>query len=152
MSAVVPRLELRQTPSLVMTPQLQQSIRLLQFSALELSEFVAQELEKNPLLTSEEQEERSEQDDAVEAEAGGDAPQEPDEPAAADVPEKESQDWEETEGDEQAFEPRTRAQANEEDVAGFEATATREVTLREYLLDQLHVEVHDPIKRIIGQH
>lgn len=45
------RLELRQTQRLAMTPQLQQAIRLLQMSNLELREFVVQEVEKNPLLS-----------------------------------------------------------------------------------------------------
>ena len=44
------RLELRQSQSLVMTPQLQQAIKLLQLSNLELNEFVEAELERNPLL------------------------------------------------------------------------------------------------------
>lgn len=52
--AVIPSLQLRASQSLVMTEQLQQSIKLLQLSALELSEFIEQELEKNPLLTSDE--------------------------------------------------------------------------------------------------
>jgi RNA polymerase sigma-54 factor len=43
-------LHLRQTQSLVMTPQLMQSIQLLQMTHLELNQFIAQELEKNPLL------------------------------------------------------------------------------------------------------
>ena len=43
-------LQLRQSQSLVMTPQLIQSIRLLQFTHLELVHFVEQEVEKNPLL------------------------------------------------------------------------------------------------------
>ncbi|MDH6264995.1 RNA polymerase sigma-54 factor [Rhizobium sp. SG_E_25_P2] len=41
---------LRQTQSLVMTPQLMQSIQLLQMNFLELNNFIAQEVEKNPLL------------------------------------------------------------------------------------------------------
>ncbi|MEO0820666.1 MAG: RNA polymerase factor sigma-54 [Pseudomonadota bacterium] len=45
------RLELRQSQQLVMTPQLQQAIRLLQMSNLELSAYVADETEKNPLLS-----------------------------------------------------------------------------------------------------
>lgn len=44
------RLELRQGQSLVMTPLLQQSIKLLQLSNVELTAFVEAELEKNPLL------------------------------------------------------------------------------------------------------
>ncbi len=45
-----PRLELRHSQSLVMTPQLQQAIRLLALSNLELDAVVAEEIEKNPLL------------------------------------------------------------------------------------------------------
>lgn len=41
---------LRQTQSLVMTPQLMQSIQLLQMTHLELNQFIANEVEKNPLL------------------------------------------------------------------------------------------------------
>src|SRR4029079_357203 len=43
-------LDLRQTQKLVMTPQLQQAIKLLQMSNQELNEFVATEIEQNPLL------------------------------------------------------------------------------------------------------
>lgn len=52
--AIGPRLDLRQTQSLVMTPQLQQAIRLLQMSAPELLEYVDEELESNPLLDRDE--------------------------------------------------------------------------------------------------
>jgi len=48
--ALAPRLDLRQSQSLVMTPQLQQAIKLLALSNLEIDAFVAAELEKNPLL------------------------------------------------------------------------------------------------------
>ncbi len=48
--ALGPRLDLRQSQSLVMTPQLQQAIRLLALSNLEVEGFIAEELEKNPLL------------------------------------------------------------------------------------------------------
>lgn len=48
--AINAKLELRQSQQLVMTPQLQQAIKLLQLSNLELADFVATELERNPLL------------------------------------------------------------------------------------------------------
>ena len=50
--SLAPRLDLRQSQSLVMTPQLQQAIKLLALSNLEIDAFVAAELEKNPLLES----------------------------------------------------------------------------------------------------
>src|SRR5689334_20684555 len=45
-----PSLILAGRQTLAMTPQLQQAIKLLQFSHLELAAFIQQELEKNPLL------------------------------------------------------------------------------------------------------
>tara|TARA_R110000868_G_scaffold205389_2_gene453854 strand:+ start:3225 stop:4733 length:1509 start_codon:yes stop_codon:yes gene_type:complete len=48
--ALAPRLDLRQSQSLVMTPQLQQAIKLLTLSNLELETFISDEIEKNPLL------------------------------------------------------------------------------------------------------
>jgi RNA polymerase sigma-54 factor len=62
--AINTKLELRQTHNLVMTPQLQQAIKLLQLSNLELASFVEGELERNPLLERAEGEEGS----------GGEAP------------------------------------------------------------------------------
>ncbi|MFZ5707229.1 MAG: RNA polymerase factor sigma-54 [Pseudomonadota bacterium] len=50
--ALGPRLDLRQSQSLVMTPQLQQAIKLLALSNLEIEAFIAEEIEKNPLLES----------------------------------------------------------------------------------------------------
>ena len=50
--SLAPRLDLRQSQSLVMTPQLQQAIKLLALSNLEIETFIAEELEKNPLLDS----------------------------------------------------------------------------------------------------
>ena len=63
------KLQLRQSQSLVMTPQLMQSIRLLQLTHAELERFIDEEIERNPLL------ERAErQDDAGDEPAadGGD--------------------------------------------------------------------------------
>jgi RNA polymerase sigma-54 factor len=45
-----PRLDLRQSQSLVMTPQLRQAIQLLQYSNIEATQFIEDELLKNPLL------------------------------------------------------------------------------------------------------
>ncbi|KQT34928.1 RNA polymerase sigma-54 factor [Sphingomonas sp. Leaf412] len=50
--SLAPRLDLRQSQSLVMTPQLQQAIKLLALSNLEIEAVIAEEVEKNPLLES----------------------------------------------------------------------------------------------------
>lgn len=52
-----PRLDMRQSQSLVMTPQLRQAIQLLQFSNVEASAFIEEELLKNPLLERDDGEE-----------------------------------------------------------------------------------------------
>ncbi|HEY8613292.1 MAG TPA: RNA polymerase factor sigma-54 [Roseomonas sp.] len=54
MVSLGPRLDFRQTQQLVMTPQLRQAIKLLQSSNLEVSAFVEEELERNPMLEREE--------------------------------------------------------------------------------------------------
>jgi len=63
------RLEVRQGQGLVITPQLQQAIKLLQLSNLELEAFVEGELERNPLLQRDEGEPGSES--APDPPAGG---------------------------------------------------------------------------------
>jgi RNA polymerase sigma-54 factor len=60
--ALSARLEIRQGQGLVITPQLQQAIKLLQLSNLELEAYVEGELERNPLL------QRDERDNEPEAE------------------------------------------------------------------------------------
>jgi RNA polymerase sigma-54 factor len=50
--ALTTKLVMRQSQSLVMTPQLLQAIKLLQFSNLELTAYIEEELERNPLLES----------------------------------------------------------------------------------------------------
>ncbi len=57
--AIGPRLELRHTQSLVMTPQLRQAIKLLQFTNMEVAAFIDEELERNPLLERDERPETS---------------------------------------------------------------------------------------------
>ncbi|GGE91820.1 RNA polymerase factor sigma-54 [Sphingomonas prati] len=74
--SLAPRLDLRQSHSLVMTPQLQQAIKLLALSNLEIEGFIAEELEKNPLLEA-----GPEEGDAPEREA---VAVESTEPATAD--------------------------------------------------------------------
>ncbi|MGH6957400.1 MAG: RNA polymerase factor sigma-54, partial [Caulobacteraceae bacterium] len=73
--ALSPRLELRQGQGLVITPQLQQAIKLLQLGNLELEAYVEAELERNPLLQREEREGEPEGEaerQAAEPEATGD--------------------------------------------------------------------------------
>src|SRR5438105_3640270 len=75
-----PSLSIRQSQSLVLTPQLTQAIKLLQLSNLELESYVAEELSKNPLLEA-----RSDDEADAPAEFGGDeveSDEAPDDPGA----------------------------------------------------------------------
>ena len=67
-----PRLDLRQSQSLVMTPQLQQAIKLLALTNVELEAYIGEELDRNPLLDTA-------------AEDGGEPAEAPTVPAAEDA-------------------------------------------------------------------
>jgi RNA polymerase sigma-54 factor len=144
--ALTQRLDLRQTQALVMTPQLQQAIKLLQLSNLELSVYIETELEQNPLL---------ERDDRP-AEAAAPEPQAP-QPSVED-----SERWHETAGAEGegkldfAGDPeawRTPAAGPiGDDLPGLDQTLVRPETLRDHLLAQLSVEIHEPADRVIASH
>ncbi|MBZ9741485.1 MULTISPECIES: RNA polymerase factor sigma-54 [unclassified Mesorhizobium] len=67
--ALAAKLQLRQSQSLVMTPQLMQSIRLLQFTHTELEHFIDEEIERNPLLERAEPQDDAASDQAQKPEA-----------------------------------------------------------------------------------
>ena len=76
------RLELRLSQKLILTPQLQQAIKLLQLPHLELSQFLTQELTENPFLEETNEEETS-IDELTPDEKDSMEPEEPDEDTAA---------------------------------------------------------------------
>ena len=67
--ALAAKLQLRQSQSLVMTPQLMQSIRLLQLTHIELERFIDDEIERNPLLERAEPQDDAASDQAQKSEA-----------------------------------------------------------------------------------
>ena len=135
--AVTQRLELRQGQSLVMTPQLQQAIKLLQLSHLDLAAYVERELEQNPLLEREETEVDS---------GAGEAPA-----RADDAGDAASDDWP-RDGEATAFAAvgGKLGAADGDPDAG--AHLSSEQSLRDFLLQQLQVDVPDPTDRMIGLH
>jgi len=74
-----PSLSIRQTQSLVLTPQLTQAIKLLQLSNLELDAFIAEEIAKNPLLEtrSDEPDEQPAGDFMADEDTGDELPHDP---------------------------------------------------------------------------
>jgi RNA polymerase sigma-54 factor len=167
--ALMQRLELRQGQSLVMTPQLQQAIKLLQMSNLELQAFVETELERNPLL------ERDERTEALLPEKQHSA--------ASDVATEISNDAQAVErlkgldtGLENVYADESRADAANRSVSpagvdngwsslrqsrnisldadelSFDATLTKGQTLAEHLTEQMVLSVDNAADRLIAQH
>ncbi|MCB1592290.1 MAG: RNA polymerase factor sigma-54 [Alphaproteobacteria bacterium] len=155
MSTLSQKLDLRQSQQLVMTPQLQQAIKLLQLNNLELDEFLEEELEKNPLL--ERAEEPAESNDSADTDAGDASP--------SDDGSSESEAYAES-----GFEEEGDAAWNYDPGAGlsmagagaggntkfedpdsrFEDRMSARKSLREHLLEQLHVTFGDNRDRMIG--
>lgn len=161
--------ELRQSQQLVMTHQLQQSIKLLQLSAIELQEFIDVELEKNPLLIREEGEteanEESPDTEAAEnendAETAGDAPEvtvSDSDYSVTETLEDESFSGEWAQGDtvgtpEISAASHSSGGTYDEDSEGFgvEGASARDKTLREHLREQIHMDIADPVTWAIAE-
>ena len=173
--ALVPRLDLRQVQSLVMTPQLQQAIKLLQMSSLELAQFVEQELERNPLL---EREDADGPADPVESDNGptsaeGDSSSfedGPDQPDSVDLVDSNSLDHDaaldaDYENVWSGDSPSDASQVTDTDTlhwqvqgaGGFdvddpdlENAPANELALRDHLQGQINVDLNDPVDRMIA--
>ena len=150
--AMTPRLEMRQGQSLVMTPQLQQAIKLLQFSSTELSAFVEEELERNPLLERPVEDEPPAREEAAAAD-GAEAF------AAADHVDADLEslhpDLSADERAEAGAAPLTdwsKAASGKslDDMPGFEETLTEDMALAQHLEAQMSAAGFDPKQRVIG--
>lgn len=155
------RQQLKLSQQLVMTPQLQQAIKLLQLSRMELVDMVQQELEENPILEEggEQAEEKELTDEAGEtAEAAvAEAEIEPPSEKTEEVPEdpaaiKDEMDWQSyLEGYTQSS---TTADIYEddEDRPSYENLLTRKSTLAEHMLWQLSMSrIDEKLKGIAAE-
>lgn len=175
------KLEFRQSQSLVMTPQLQQAIKLLQLSNLELNEYVDAELERNPLLERKERDEgetsapsQDQKDDSTpdgdKAETASEAPDNFND-LASETGQQErvsdlDTDYDNVYPDAGPLAPSAGLDGGWQQMGssgggkqGFdsgdnnlEAYVADVVSLREHLQRQLHLAITDPIQRMIGQH
>lgn len=148
------KLDLRQQQNLVMTPQMQQAIKLLQLNNLELQDYLEEELAQNPLLEKDEKREAAE----------GDAPDSQQEPPASEDSDniKDSFDsWEDEKHEapaQQDFDSGSSMATVgaggstdfNDDEGSFQDTLTRPVTLRDHLLEQLQLTLDDPRDRMMG--
>jgi len=171
--ALAPRLELRQGQTLVMTPQLQQAIKLLQLSNLELAEYVEQELERNPLLETAAGEPESERRGEESTDTPAEAPSAEERLSLSEdapLPGRESDldtDYDNVYADEARSDVQNEAAAagnatsdwqslrssgggqGSEDFS-FESTLSREATLAEHLTEQMQMALKVPQDRLIG--
>ncbi len=141
------RLDIRTAQSLVMTPQLQQAIKLLQMSNQDLCAFVASEIDKNPFLEhSEDQEFGASASDAPSADLSSAPSNDTDgkHDESADTPHEEpfeTFDTHERTGGE--YDPSAPQRSLAETVAEMPS-------LREHLLSQIHVDFTDAAERLIA--
>ncbi|MDP9138771.1 MAG: RNA polymerase factor sigma-54, partial [Pseudomonadota bacterium] len=156
--AMAPKLEMRQGQALVMTPQLQQAIKLLQMSNADLQAFVDAELERNPLIERDEEGAApSQETGAAQATADdgggetytpedsgdGDSVPPGDGAAPAEVPGSPDSGW-------TALGTGTGGSFNP--TSGFDphASLASEATVHEHLTEQLNLAIADPADRLIG--
>jgi RNA polymerase sigma-54 factor len=164
------RLELRQSQALVMTPQLQQAIKMLQLSNLELSAFVEAEIEENPLL---EPGEREAEDGAApgtepqaDSSAVNGAVEAPPAALTGDGAPDDADHWRAAAGDEgdgtveiggdvgggsESWRNHNGA-GHAGDLPGIDQAAARPRTLREHLIEQIGADLPDQADRVIALH
>ena len=157
------RLEIRQGQSLVMTPQLQQAIKLLQLSNIELAEYCEAELEKNPLLerddsTPEPERETVERD--TPSERADESLAREDFTKVADLDESAKDNMYDGELTQASPEPapgqpltdwsQTRARTFEGDEDGMESTMASDTTLKDHLEAQVAIAALTPDDRLIA--
>ena len=169
--SLTPKLLIRQSQSLVMTPQLMQAIKLLQLSSLDLSAYVANELEQNPLLEREEpaDDRPVSVEESAAADAGDDAGgwDEGDGGSRSEIEARLDTDYGNVFPDDAPRDPGPVAEAPPEpgdwsqvgagappagDSADLEAYVAARATLAGHLEAQLALAVTDPVERLIGLH
>lgn len=147
-----PGLQFRLNQQLTLTPQLQQAIRLLQLSQLELEAELRQIAEGNPLLEFEEEAASAENDDLGGDEvdiyaAGNDA-------AAVDHNTDDAPEWPEDAGPVEApidfSMGNSSASGNSRGDEDFEPQNAAPETLQEHLLWQLNLSPFTPRQRVIA--
>jgi RNA polymerase sigma-54 factor len=155
------RLEIRQGQSLVMTPQLQQAIKLLQLSNLELADYVEQELEKNPLLERDEREQVPNEERAAEtAETAKEGEGLDAELSREDFSKSEDLDSEREDKHPEDDAPqgslsdwttlKSGPKGDGGDENSLERALSSDVSLKDHLENQLTIAALDPERRLIG--
>jgi RNA polymerase sigma-54 factor len=151
--ALEQKLHLKLSQKLIMTPSLQQAIKLLQLSKLELQEVLNQELLENPLLEETAEEAKTEEQQAEET---AEAKSETEEPQQIEAKDKEKDSFDEIDYDayfqdyiEYGYNPRGMGEEHEE--FPIENTLTRPPNLADHLAWQLSMSDASPrTKEVAG--
>src|ERR1043166_1107481 len=153
--ALEQKLHLKLSQKLIMTPSLQQAIKLLQLSKLELAEVLNQELLENPLLEETAEEIKQEEAEAESQETKNEQEDEAKKTAEAKEKEKEKDSFEEIDYDayfqdyiEYGYNPRGMGEEHEE--FPIENTLTRPPNLTDHLTWQLSMSDASPTVKEIG--
>ncbi|WP_353893824.1 RNA polymerase factor sigma-54 [Proteinivorax hydrogeniformans] len=117
-------LEMQQAQKLMMTPQLQQAINILQMSSIELNEFILEEMEKNPVLEVNDEGER--QPEGLKEENTKEKEKE-----------KEEVDWEEYFAHDTTSYENNLAYSKDNEKDSFETYTSSEPTLLDYFEEHL---------------
>ncbi|HEY6838035.1 MAG TPA: RNA polymerase factor sigma-54 [Geobacteraceae bacterium] len=149
--AIEMRQQMKLTQQLVMTPQLQQAIKLLQLSRLELQDVVRQELEENPVLDESLEQEEVKETEQLEQQEKEDLPlaesEEFKEVSAGEETAREM-DWETyLEGYNYSAGEQTY---DDEERPSYENILTKSSTLADHLLWQLNLTRLDDMERAVG--
>lgn len=161
--ALVQKLELRQGQSLVMTPQLQQAIKLLQMSSVDLQAYVEAALERNPLLErADDEPDDGDRTGPSDARAGGDTTPEIsaasiDDPAGADdggddAPGRDAQLTAQMLAPDAGWHSVSSGGGRMAEGGDLEALIPSETSLADHLHRQLAIASGDPAERIIGSY
>ena len=150
--ALEQKLNLRMTQRLIMTPSLQQAIKLLQMTKLELQGEITQELTENPLL--EELQDGTSEPEKAEAETAEALPQQ--EGEAPEAPDKERDSFEEIDyesyfQDYMDLSYRPQAPAEEIEAPPLENILSKPQSLADHLLWQLDMGVIPPRQKEIAR-
>ncbi|HEX9019837.1 MAG TPA: RNA polymerase sigma-54 factor, partial [Nitrospirota bacterium] len=150
------RLELKLQQKLIMTPQLQQAIKLLQLSRLELVQSISQELVENPVLEELAQEASDETSEAEgestsdsDASAAGESVPESNEAEQGETAELKSDlelgpQWDEYLNEMGDGRDYGSNEADEKELPSYDQTLTRLPSLSDHLLWQLRLSTSDP--------
>jgi RNA polymerase sigma-54 factor len=142
--AISQKLHTKLVQKLILTPSLQQAIKLLPMSTLELSELLNQEMVENPML------EEVPTEEAQPAEATQEKAEE--KPADKEKGDTwDDQDYEYFFGDylDDGYRPRTPMEVKE--LPPIENTLSSSASLSDHLLWQLSMQTDDPTRRAIGE-